>query len=87
MRSFRPGEFPPTFLPYCRVCDLPVARIQYRIPKAESWTVDFDGQCCGKTMGRRMTMAEMYRLQQTNEKFYLIVRKAETQNARAQARR
>lgn len=72
---FRRDTHPPTFLPYCSLCQLPVARLMYRVPKEDSWAVEFDAQCCGKTQGRRITLAEMHRIRETGEKFYLIVRK------------
>jgi len=83
VKRFRPGEFPPTFIPYCALCDLPVARLAYRVPKEDSWAIEFMSQCCGKTQGRRITFAEMYRVQQTGEKFYLIVQKARVQQIKA----
>ena len=87
-KLFRAGKHPNnTFLPYCQICQLPVVKLQYRIPKEDSWTVDFDAQCCGKTMGRRITLAEMERLRVTGEKFFLVVRKGRTQQIKAQARR
>lgn len=83
----RKDSHPPTFIPFCRTCDLPVARLMYRVPKADAWTVEFDAQCCGKTQGARITLAEMRRIHDTGEKFYLVVRKGRSQQIAAQAKR
>lgn len=88
MRMFRAGRHPnKTVIPFCGICDLPVARMVYRVPKEDSWTVDFEAQCCGKTQGRRITLAEMHRICETGEKLYLVVRKGRDQQIAAQARR
>jgi hypothetical protein len=84
---FQREKHPPTLIPFCRLCEMPVARLMYRVPREDAWVVDFEAQCCGKTQGAKVTLAELYRLQQTNEKFYLIVRKGHHQQIAAQAKR
>jgi hypothetical protein len=59
----------------------------YQVPKVDAWTVEFDAQCCGKTQGARITLAEMRRIHDTGEKFYLVVRKGRNQQIQGQAKR
>jgi hypothetical protein len=81
-RLFRAGEHPPVFVPYCGLCDLPVERYAYRVPKEDVEAVEFDSMCCGRQQGRRVSLGEMARLSMTGEKFYLIVQKRRFQEIR-----
>jgi len=87
MRLLRAGEHPPCFVAYCALCCLPVARFMYRVPKEDTDSVEFEAQCCGKTQGRRVKLAEMYRLQVTGEKMFLVVGKRRHQEIRSVASR
>lgn len=86
MRMLRAGSHPPTFIPFCSLCDLPVAKISYRVPKEDVEAIEFEGACCGRTMGRRVKLAEIARIRETGEKFYLVVQKNRFQEIRKQAR-
>lgn len=87
MKLARAGEHPPTFIPWCSLCNLPVSKYQYRVPKYDTDTINFDAQCCGKTMGAKVTLAQMARLRASGEKFYLVVQTKRTQEIKAQPRR
>lgn len=82
MKPLRPGSHPPVFIPFCALCNLPVTKLMYRVPKEEVDAVEFDAQCCGKTQGRRVKLAEIARLSLTQEKFYLVVQKGRNQAIR-----
>lgn len=82
----RAGSHPPTFLPYCALCQLPVTKLQYRVPKEDTDSIEFDSVCCGRQMGRRVKLAEIARIRQTGEKFFLIVQKRRNQEIRKAAR-
>jgi hypothetical protein len=81
-RLFRAGEHPPTFVPFCSSCQLPVERYMYRVPKEDVEAVEFEAHCCSRTMGRRVKLAEMARLSATGEKFFLVVKKNRFQEIR-----
>ena len=83
---FRAGNHPGMVVPFCRLCDLPVARLRYRVPREDVYAIEFEADCCGRTVGRRVSLADMARARYSGEKLYLVVTKRQSQGFRQQAK-
>lgn len=57
--------------PYCAICGQPAERSQ--IPKVDWYGVTIVADCCGRQMGRRVSIEEWRRLCTTGDKLWLIV--------------
>lgn len=68
----------PLVRPYCRICGCPTEQYTRVVPKDD--VLEIDAHCCGKQMGRRITIEELRRIHATNEKLWLVVGRHQTQS-------
>ena len=59
----------------------------YRVPKEDAAAVEIEAQCCQRTQGRRVSLAEMARVSRSGEKLFLIVQAKRHQEFRKLAAR
>jgi hypothetical protein len=69
-----PGlPFGPTFIPYCRYCNIVVERYWIETP-TNPHRISIDAQCCGKHQGAHIRIEDLRQVMADGGKFYVIDR-------------
>ncbi len=75
------GAHPPIVTPYCGLCRQPVERFQMDVVTSPYY-VGIHAHCCGRTSSMRVSIDEVRRLRQTNDKLWAVMAKGRIQGIR-----
>jgi len=81
----KPGDDPPSLVPYCQRCSMPVESFRFDVVTSPHH-IGIHSACCGYESSTRITTQVYLEMMSTGQKLYTIVKKGNVAGLRARAR-